>query len=336
MRMAKSVVPFDGYGAYTLDPATLLVTSAVHEHGIGEAAFKRWFELETSPGDFLHYPELSRELTPIGNLSDATRGELGKSARHREVFAPAGYQYEVRAALRSMKQTWGGFFLLRRAQGPNFEPDDEAFLRELADALGDALRATLRAANAASDARTGRAILLLGRDQELIAQSEAASMWLDELGDKTRDSTGLPHTVRSTVNGARRGVERGTQVSAYVRVRGKSGDWLTVHATQLGDGQVVVTIEEGRPIPLATSLREAYGLSPLQGEVLRDVLLGIDDAQIAERTNLPPATVHADVTAILGKVGVGARDELRKKLFFEHYYERVLAGAPLGADGWFT
>jgi DNA-binding CsgD family transcriptional regulator len=334
LALAKDTVPFDGWGALTLDPATLLVTSGVHEHGFSASALDRWFELEVNDGDFLHYPGLARELTPVGRLSDATRGELSKSPRYREVLSGAGYSHELRVALRSMKQTWGGLFLLRRHNAPNFEPEEESFLRELGDALGDGIRATLRAANAATDARTGRAILLLGEKHEILAASPSASVWLEELADGPLGS--LPHTVRSTVNGARRGAERGTQVSAYVRVRGKSGNWLTVHASLLGDGKVVVTIEEGRPIALAVPLREAYGLTPLQGDVLRDILLGIDDVQIAERTNLPAANVHGELQEILKKVGVQRRFEFAKKLFFDHYAERLRAGTPLGADGWFA
>jgi DNA-binding CsgD family transcriptional regulator len=235
-----------------------------------------------------------------------------------------------------MKQTWGGLFLLRRANAPRFEGEEESLMRELGDALGDAVRATLRASNAASDARSERAILLLSENQEIVHASPGSAVWLEELGDARKDAGPLPHTVRSTVNGARRGAERGAQVSAYVRVRGRSGRWLVVHASLLGDGQVVVTVDEGRPIPLATPLREAYDLSPLQSDVLRDVLLGVEDTELAERLGVTVTSLQTELRGTLQKVGVGRREELAKKLFFEHYYERVQARAPLGADGWFA
>ena len=336
VRLARSLVAFDGWGAVTLDPATLLVTGGAHDHGLAGAALDRWFELEVAPGDYLHYRALTRELTPVASLLDATRGEPTKSARYRDVLEPAGYRHELRCALRSMKQTWGGLFLLRRGNGPRFEPDEESFMRELSEALGEAVRATLRAANAASDPRTGRALLLLGENYEIIEASAASSVWLAELSDGKNDPGGVPHTVRTTVNGARRGAERGAQVSAYVRVRGRSGGWLTVHASLLGDGKVVVTVEEGRPIGLAAEIPEAYGLSPLQGELLRDALLGIDDPQIAERLGITEATVVADLASVLEKLGLSKRDELPRKVYFEHYAARTRASAPLGADGWFA
>jgi len=198
------------------------------------------------------------------------------------------------------------------------------------------VRATLRASNAATDARTGRALLLLGEKQEILAASPASSVWLEELSDGKKDPSGVPHTVLTTVAGARRGAERGAQVSAYVRVRGKSGGWLSVQASLLGDGKVVVTVEEGRPIGLAAEVQEAYGLSPLQGELLRDALLATDDAHIAERLGITEATVIAELAAVVEKLGVPRRDELARKVFFEQYATRAQASAPLGADGWFS
>jgi GAF domain-containing protein len=336
VRLARSIVPCDGWGALTLDPATLLVTGGVHEHGLESAALERWFELEVTPGDYLHYRALTRELTPVANLLDATRGEPAKSARYRDVLEPAGYRHELRSALRSMKQTWGGLFLLRRADGPAFEPEEESFMRELSEALGEAVRATLRASNAASDSRAGRALLLLGENLEILEASRASAPLLEELSEGKPDPGGLPHTVRTTANGARRGAERGAQVSAYVRVRSKSGGWLTVHASLLGDGKVVVTVEEGRPIGLPAEVQEAYDLSPLQGELLRDALLGTDDAHIAERVGITEAAVAAELATVVEKLGVSQRDELARKVFFEHYAARTRAQAPLGADGWFA
>jgi DNA-binding NarL/FixJ family response regulator len=333
--LARTVVAFDGWAAVTLDPATLLVTGGVHEHGLSPAALELWHDLEVSQGDYLHYPALARELTPVGNLFDATRGELAKSQRHRDVLAPAGYEHELRAALRSMKQTWGGLFLLRRAGAPRFEPEDDSFMRELADALGDAVRSTLRAANVATDRHEARALLLLDQNQRIVARSPASAAVLEELGEPMQDPDAVPHTVRSTVNGARRGSERGTQVAAYVRVKGKSGRWFVVHATVLGDAQVLVTLDEGRPIPLAAPIRNAYDLTAREGELLRDVLLGLEDAQIAERVGVSEAALRAELGVAFAKLGLAKSSDLAKKLFSEHYRERALASAPLDADGWF-
>jgi DNA-binding CsgD family transcriptional regulator len=236
-----------------------------------------------------------------------------------------------------MKHSWGGISLLRGATAPDFVPEEESFMRELADAFGDAIRTTLRAANVATDARMGRAMLLLGPGLEILASSPSSPVWLEELvGDGPKDVSGLPHTVRSTVNGARRGAERGGQVSAHVRVRGSSGQWLNVHAGVLGDGKVIVTIEEGRPIAIAPSILGAYELTPLEGEVLRDMLHGADDAHIAERLGIASGVVQLDIVAILKKLGVESRHELPEKVFFEHYFERAQRAEPLGPDGWFA
>lgn len=337
MRVALGAVPADGWALLTLDPATLLATGGVHEHKLTPAARRRLFEIEYGEEDVNRFAALTRELTPVARLSEATQGELAKSMRYREVLEPFGYEHELRAVLRSAKHTWGALCLFRRARQPDFVAADEALVRELADAFGDGIRATLRANGLASDTRSNRAILVVGPDHSIVSASPAASVWLAELAaDGAKDTDWLPHTVRSTVNGARRGAERGGQTTAHVRVRGASGQWLTVHATVLGDGNAVVTIDEGRAIALAQPILEAYDLTPSQGDVLRDLLHGLEDAYIVERAGTSLEAVRADIEATIHKLCVTSRAELPKKLFFDHYFERAEAGARLGADGYFA
>jgi hypothetical protein len=335
MRVALGVIPADGWGVFTLDPATLLATRSIADTTLDGDARRRLFEIEFGAEDVAKFSTLSRELTPVGLLSEATQREPAKSARYRDVLSPHGYEHELRAALRSGKHTWGALSLWRRAPAGDFVAEDEAFVRELADAFGDAIRATLRAAHAGSDLKTGRVILLLDEKQRIVAASPDAASWLAELvGDGPQDPV-LPHTVRSTVNGARRGAERGGQTSAHVRVRGTSGRWLAVHAAVLGDGKAVVTIDDGRPIAIAPSILDAYGFSTAEGDVLRDVLHGYEDAHVAARLGLTLDAVERDIAAILAKAKVATRVELPQKLFFEHYFARLEAAAPIGRDGYF-
>jgi DNA-binding CsgD family transcriptional regulator/GAF domain-containing protein len=336
MRVTLGVVTADGWDVTTLDPATLLATRVARDTTLTHDARRRAFEIEYGTEDIAKFSTLSRELTPVALLSEATQREPVKSTRYREVLAPAGYEYELRVALRSGKHTWGALALLRRASSGDFGSADEGFVRELADAFADAIRATLRAAHAGSDLQTGRVILLLDEKQQILAATPDASEWLAELvGDGPRDPV-LPHTVRTTVNGARRGAERGGQTSAHVRVRGTSGRWLTVHAAVLGDGKSVVTIDDGRPIAIAPPVLEPYALTPEEAAVLRDLLHGYEDADIAARLGLSLDTVDRAVAAVLDKVGVASRLELPRKLFFEHYFARLEAHVALGRDGWFA
>jgi hypothetical protein len=334
MTLTLGSVPADGWGVFTLDPATLLATRAVGD-ALDASARRRLFEIEYGEDDVAKFSTLSRELTPVGSLSDATERELGKSKRYRDVLAPAGFEHELRAALRSGKHTWGALFLLRRGATGDFVSEEEAFVRELADSFGDAIRATLRSAHADRAAGAGRAILLLDDKQRILAASPDVSSWLAELVGEGPQDPVLPHTVRSTVNGARRGAERGGQSSAHVRVRGPSGRWLNVHVAILGDGKAVVTIDDGRPIPITASILEAYGLTALEGDVLRDLLHGFEDAHIAARLGISLDAVERDTAAVLAKTRVPSRLELPKRLFFEHYFERLEANAPIGRDGCF-
>jgi hypothetical protein len=337
MRVTLEAVPADGWAVLTLDPATLLATGGVHEHTLSARARRKFYELEYGEEDVNRFAALTRELTPVASLSEATKGERTQSLRYREVMAPAGYEHELRAVLRSAKHTWGALFLWRRAKHPDFVNAEEALVRELADAFGDAIRATLRATGLGEDTRSNRAILVVAPDHAIVSASPAASVWLAELAtDGAKDTGWLPHTVRSTVNGARRGTDRGGQTMAHVRVRGASGQWLTVHATVLGDGNAVVTIDEGRVLPIAAHILSSYGLSQGEGDVLRDLLHGLEDAYIVERAGTSLEAVRSDIDKVVHKLGMTSRAELPKKLFFDHYFERAEAGARLGADGYFV
>ncbi len=67
-----------------------------------------------------------------------------------------------------------------------------------------------------------------------------------------------------------------------VRARGRSGHWLTVQGTPLGEGgQVAIMMEPSRPLEVASLILEAYGLTQREGELVHCVLQGFDTEQIA-------------------------------------------------------
>jgi DNA-binding CsgD family transcriptional regulator len=107
---------------------------------------------------------------------------------------------------------------------------------------------------------------------------------------------------------------------ARARVRAKSGAWLVVRASALGDEpglQVAVMIEPARTHELAPLVADACGLTGREREVTQLVARGLPTDGIAARLHLSPWTVQDHLKTIFEKVGVATRGELVARLFFQ-------------------
>src|SRR3954470_23605732 len=70
-RIARAV-PFDGVWVLTMDPATLLPTGEVVEHGLPPAAMARMTEIELRGEDVNRFSALARSRRRAATLSQAT------------------------------------------------------------------------------------------------------------------------------------------------------------------------------------------------------------------------------------------------------------------------
>ena len=73
----------------TVDPQTLLFTSAVAEEPLG-AATPLFLDNEYGRGDVNKFAALAEAADPVNSLDRATRGQRPDSARYREVMSPLG------------------------------------------------------------------------------------------------------------------------------------------------------------------------------------------------------------------------------------------------------
>jgi DNA-binding CsgD family transcriptional regulator len=120
--------------------------------------------------------------------------------------------------------------------------------------------------------------------------------------------------------------------------RARSGHWLALHSTILGEGpeRVAVLIEPTRLLEVALLILDAYGLTPREGEIVHCVLQGFDTEQIAELPGISAYTVQDHPKSVFDEVGVWSRKELVSRLFFKHYLPPLQQGLPLGPDAWFV
>ena len=331
-------MPYDGVCVLTMDPATLLPTGEVVENGLPPAATERLTEIELSEPDYNKFVDLARAQRPAASLSQVTNGVLDRSRRHRELKRPNGFADELRAALVDDSGTWGAITLLREEGRAQFAPADASLLASLIPYLAEGLRRaillTALPGESADDDVVG--LLLLNDDNSIEIANPAAQRWLDELGAENR----LPPVIYA-VAGRARGATAGDRSDsiARARVQTRSGRWLLVRGSMLGDGthaRAALILEPARTPELAPLIADAYGLTERERRVTQLVAQGRLTREIANELHLSPFTVQDHLKSIFEKTGVGSRGKLVALLFFEHYAPRLRSGTPVGSDGWFA
>jgi DNA-binding CsgD family transcriptional regulator len=341
-RILRRAVPFDGVCVVTMDPATQLLTGHVIENGLPEALTPRLAQIEVVEADFNKFTELARGNAPAASLSQATAGRLERSIRHRELRRPNGFEDELRAAFADDSGTWGGIVLMHEAGRTHFSTADVQLLAAVTRQLTEGLRrAILASALSADDETLGVGLLLLADDDSIAMANDTARSWLAELRERSSPEPILPFVIHTVADHARNiasGRANGG-ATAGARIRTRTGRWLLVRGSVLGDGadaRTAVMLESAAAPELAPLIADSYGLTARERAVTRLVAHGRSTSEIARLLYLSPYTVQDHLKAVFDKVGVGTRGELVARLFFDHYAPRLASGAPVAPNGWFA
>jgi DNA-binding CsgD family transcriptional regulator len=345
-------VPFDAACGHTMDPATLLLTRQFSDQfdADGFALVCRNEYLQADVNKFL---SLLDRPSPVGTLTDATEGHPDRSARYREILQPFGFGPELRATFTAGGACWASLVVLRRAEQPEFDPEEAAFVASVGPYLGHAVRSSLLLAAVAEEgsgtsnaigADASPGLVLLNARGEPEAINQPAERWLAELAGpaSTVGAAGIPGPIYVVAAAARRaatGDDGMPAEPAYLRVQTQAGRWLILHGSVLDDGpraRTSVIIEVARPAEIAPLIVQAYGLTGREREVTQLVLQGRSTEDIARRLFLSAYTVQDHLKAIFDKVGVRSRKALVARVFFDQYQPRERAGAPLSPDGWYV
>jgi DNA-binding CsgD family transcriptional regulator len=345
VRCLRKLIPVGLSFFATADPATLLFTGAVVDDVLARAT-SQFVENEFMQEDAVKFVRLARGSSPVDSLGVATKGELARSPRYREILAPMDLGDELRAALVVGSKCWGFMCLHRERSSPNFTPVEAAFLAKLTPHLAEGLRTALLIGDApvTSPLPDGPGLLLLGDDLSLAAITPAAEGWLAEMAKSDwPSSTELPeavYAVAARLLALEHGGHTPPDPIPRTRLRTASGRWLVLHASRLRaqdtEGRIAIIFEEARPSEIAPLIVDAYGLTKREGEITKLVLRGLSTTEVSEELHITPNTVRDHFKAIFDKVGVRSRRELVGQVFSQQYQPRMATGHELDADGWFT
>jgi DNA-binding CsgD family transcriptional regulator len=327
---------------YTLDPASLLITSHYHE-GLPEYPLKM-LRHEYYGDDVNQISKVVRSEAGVSTLHEATGGDPSSSPSWHMNMAMGGDQ-EMIAALRTGGAVWGAIGLYRAPGERMFDSEEKTFLK----AIGPDLATGARTGLLVGEVRDPQwpdspGLVVLSEDGEVESTTPGVERWLSDLPDGDLDAGRLPSAVHAVAGRALRTAESHDDPGevALARVLSRSGTWVVLHGTSLvasGSRRAAVIVEPAHPVRITPLLMSAYRLTEREQEVTRLVLRGHSTAEIAERLSVSPHTVQEHLKKIFEKTGVRSRRELVGKVFFAHYEprfrdneNRALQGDPLRGE----
>jgi DNA-binding CsgD family transcriptional regulator len=311
---------------YTLDPASLLITSHFH-HGI-EHFPAEWLAAEYYDDDVNKIVDVATSATGIATLHEATNGDPSRSPRWHRNMAMGGDQ-ELLVRLRTRAgEVWGTIGLYRAPGEQPFSPGEKQFVQSVAPILADGARRALLVGQAQEPEFAGSpALVVLDAGWKLESATPGAEQWLAELPDGDVDAGRLPSSIVTLAARALRSAHRPEAGDvAMSRVQSRRGQWVVLHGSVMmstGDPRVAVIIEPANPSRLYPLLMSAYGLTEREKDVTRLVLQGASTSQIAGELFVSAHTVQQHLKSIFDKTGVRSRRDLIGKVFFAHFEPRL-------------
>jgi DNA-binding CsgD family transcriptional regulator len=342
----RRAVPSQANCWHTLDPATHLLTSEAPAELIESGVFSA----EAAPAagqvivnseylvdDVNTFAALARRRTTVGILSQATRGRPERSARYRELLAPSGVPYEMRAAFVVRGRAWGALHMARSADEPDFGARDARVLARVTTIVADGIRASLRHDAGRHAASEGPGLVILGPADEVELITPPARPLLAALRTRTlRETDDTPPASVLALAAFARAPDRAP--TEPVTVPSALG-WISMHAslpegTKRGRVAIVLDMAAG---PRVAALRlEAHGVTPRERDVAALLAHGQSNADIATTLVLSPYTVQDHIKSLFEKTGVRSRRELLARIFLDDYLPHIAQRAPLTADGTFA
>jgi DNA-binding CsgD family transcriptional regulator len=172
-------------------------------------------------------------------------------------------------------------------------------------------------------------VLVLDGLGTVVQHNAAAGRRLEELGDlgaRWREGAGLPAPIWTVLGALKSSLKPATDrdfnSAPYLRVRARSGRWLTLQAsrtepTHTRPAESVVIVAPAGPKEVLRLSALGYGLSSREQQVVDLVVRGASTRQISQALYISEYTVKDHLKNIFGKVGVRGRRALVKQLYLD-------------------
>lgn len=334
----SSVVPhYSGACWFTLDPASLLITS--HYNPDMPELPAEFLAAEYYEQDVNQLADVARSRSGISTLHEATGGDPTSSPRWHENMRYGGDQ-EMIAALRTTSgDVWGALGLYRTTGEERFSNAELAFVGAVAPSLAEGARRALLVGEATDpDGPDAPGLVVLTDEWQVESTTPGVERWLEELPDGDLAGGRLPSSVMAVAGRALRTADHPDDPGevAVSRVLSRSGTWVVLHGAALVSGtsrRVAVIVEPAHPARITPLLMSVYGLTQREQDVTRLVLQGCSTSEVAERLVVSGHTVQQHLKAIFDKTGVRSRRDLVGKVFFSHYEPRLRDNEQRAMDG---
>jgi len=314
----RPVVGIDAAFIATVDPATLLFTSATSEEPLIDAA-PLFLANELGGRDVNRFTDLAAALVPVRTLDQVTRGDRDQSDRHSVIMRPLGLGDELRVALRTRHACWGVMCLHRETGAAGFSQQDRDIIARVAPHVAEGLRRALLA-GLSHDAQPtlGHGVVIVDSAGSVTSMNDAAERWLAQIPESDwPGSAELPVPLLAAAAAAATCEAGEHPRTPNVRLRTVRGDWLSVHASILhgsDDGSTVLVLEQPGPGDIASLILDSHGVTGAQAKVVALVLRGYSTKQIVSQLGISPYTVQEHLRAVFDKVGARSRQELAAAL----------------------
>jgi DNA-binding CsgD family transcriptional regulator len=316
---------------YTLDPASLLITSHFHE---GLDVFPdEWLTAEYYEDDVNQIIEVVRSERGLSTLHELTGGDPTGTPRWQANIQLGGDQ-ELIVRLCVDGEAWGALGLYREPGRPMFSEHEKDFLLAASPHLAQGARRALLFGEATDpEWPDGPGLVVVASDGALVSATDGATAWLHLLPGNGSE---VPDALRSVAHQAIAHPMR----PAEVRARAGNGAWVHLRAARfVGEDRVAVIVEPAHPGRIFELMMSAHALTPRERDVVRLVLEGQSTSQISSTLSVTPHTVQRHLKSVFDRMGVRSRRELMAQAFFTHYAPRfrdnetrTTAGVPMRGE----